>query len=46
MTCRSARWYQHFIQIEPVPCSEWGSLYLEVREASGTLEPHLCSICA
>lgn len=46
MTCRVARSYQHFIQMEPVPCSECGSTYLDVRVASGTLGPHLCPICA
>ncbi len=46
MTCRVARAYQHFIQMEPVPCSECGSTYLDVRVASGTLGLHLCPICA
>ncbi len=46
MTCRVARSYQRFIQMEPVSCSECGSTYLDVRVASGTLGPHLCSICA
>ena len=45
MTCRIARSYQQFIRMEPVPCSECGSIYLDVRVASGTLGP-LCSICA
>lgn len=45
MTCRVARSYQRFIQMEPVSCSECGSTYLDVRVASGTLGPHLCSIC-
>ena len=46
MTCRVARSYQHFVQMEPVPCSECGSTYMDVRVASGTLWPRLCSICA
>jgi predicted amidophosphoribosyltransferase len=46
MTCRVARSYQHFVQMEPVSCSECGSTYLDVRVASGTLGLHLCSICA
>ncbi len=46
MTCRVARSYQHFIRMEPVPCSECGSTYLDVRVASGTLVPHRCPICA
>jgi len=46
MTCRVARSYQHFIQMEPVPCSECGSTCLDVRVASGILGPHLCPICA
>ena len=46
MTCRVARSYQRFVQIEPVPCSECGSTYLDVRVASRTPGPHLCLICA
>jgi predicted Zn-ribbon and HTH transcriptional regulator len=46
MTCRVARSYRHFVQMEPVPCSECGSTYMDVRVASRTLEPHLCPICA
>lgn len=46
MTCRVARSYQHFVQMEPVPYSECGSTYLDVRVASGTPGPHLCPICA
>ena len=46
MTCRVARSYHHFIQMEPVLCSECGSTYMDVRMASGTLGPHLCPICA
>ncbi len=46
MTCQVARSYQHFVQMEPVPCSECGSTYMDVRVASGTLRPHLCPICA
>ncbi len=46
MTCRVARSYQHFIRMEPVPCSECGSTYLDVRVASGTLGPHRCQIFA
>ena len=46
MTCRVARSYQHFIQMEPVLCSECGSTYMDVRVASGTLGPQLCPICA
>jgi predicted Zn-ribbon and HTH transcriptional regulator len=46
MTCRVARSYQRFVQMEPVPCSECGSTYLDVRVASGTPGPNLCPICA
>jgi predicted Zn-ribbon and HTH transcriptional regulator len=46
MTCRVARSYQHFVQMEPVPCSECGSTYMEGRVTSGTLGPHLCPTCA
>ena len=46
MTCRVARSYQHFVQMEPVPCSECGSTYMDVRVASGTLGPQLCPVCA
>jgi len=46
MTCRVARSYQHFVQMEPVPCSECGSTYLDVCVASGTLGPHLYPIGA
>mgnify|MGYP001173718408 CR=1 FL=1 len=46
MTCRVARSYQHFVQMEPVPCSECGSAYMDVAVASGTLGSHLCPICA
>lgn len=46
MTCRVARSYQHFVQMEPVPCSECGSTYMDVPVASGTLGSHLCAICA
>ena len=46
MTCQVARSYQHFVQMEPVPCSECGSTYMDVRVASGTLRPHRCPICA
>ena len=46
MTCRVARSYQHFVQMEPVHCSECGSTYMDVRVASGTLGPQLCPICA
>jgi predicted Zn-ribbon and HTH transcriptional regulator len=46
MTCRVARSYQHFVQMEPVLCSECGSTYMDVRVASGTLGPQLCPICA
>jgi hypothetical protein len=46
MTCRVARSYQHFTRMGPVPCSECGLIYLDVRVASGTLGPYLCPICA
>jgi hypothetical protein len=46
MTCRVARSYQHFVQMEPVPCSECGSTYMDVPVASGTLGSQLCPICA
>ena len=46
MTCRVARSYQQFVQVDPVSCSECGSTYLDVRVASGTLGPHVCTICA
>lgn len=46
MTCRVARSYQHFAQMEPVTCSECGSTHMDVRVTSGTLGPHLCPICA
>jgi predicted Zn-ribbon and HTH transcriptional regulator len=45
MTCRAARSYQYVVQMEPVPCSECGSTYMDVRLASGTLGPNLCPIC-
>ena len=46
MSCRAARSYQHFVQMELVPCSECRLTYGDVRMASGTLGPHLCPICA
>lgn len=46
MTCRVARSYQRFVQMEPVPCSECGSTDMDVRVASGTLGRHLCPTCA
>ncbi|MDI3463464.1 MAG: hypothetical protein OJF50_002285 [Nitrospira sp.] len=47
MTCRVARSYRHFAQIESVHCSECGSTYMDVPVTSGTLErPHLCPTCA
>jgi hypothetical protein len=46
MTCRVARSYQQFAQMESVPCSECGSTYMDVRVTSGTLGSHLCPICA
>lgn len=46
MTCRVARSYPHFAQMEPVPCSECGSTNMDVDVTSGSLEPHLCPICA
>ena len=44
MTCRVARSYQDFVQMESVPCSECGSM--DLRVTAGTLGPHLCPICA
>lgn len=46
MTCRVARSYQYYAQMESVPCSECGSTYMDVRLTSRTLEPHLCPTCA
>lgn len=47
MTCRVARSYRHFAQMESVRCSECGSTYMEVPVTSGTLErPYLCPTCA
>lgn len=46
MTCRVAHSYQHFVQMEPVPCSECGSMYMDVHVTSLTLGPQLCPICA
>ncbi len=46
MTCRVARSYQHFAQMEPVCCSKCGSAYMSVPVASGTRGPHLCPTCA
>jgi hypothetical protein len=46
MTCRVARSYQHFAEMESVHCSECGSTYMDVRVTSGTLGPHLCPTCA
>lgn len=46
MTCRVARSYPHFAQMEPVPCSECGSTYMDVRVTSAILGPHLCPVCA
>lgn len=46
MTCRGARSYQHFVQMEPVPCSECGSMYMDAQVTSPTLGPQLCLICA
>jgi hypothetical protein len=46
MTCRVARSYPHFAQMEPIPCSECGSTYIDVGVTSGSFEPHLCPICA
>jgi len=47
MTCRVARSYQHFAQMESIPCSECGSTYyMDVPVTSGTLGPHLCPTCA
>lgn len=46
MTCRVARSYQHFVQMEPVSCSECGASYTDVPVAPGTLGPHLCPVCA
>ena len=43
MTCRVARSYQHFAQMEPLTCSECGSM--DLRVTAGTLGPHLCPIC-
>jgi uncharacterized paraquat-inducible protein A len=45
MTCRVARSYQHFAQMEPVPCSECGSAYMDVPVASG-IRTRVCPICA
>lgn len=45
MTCRVARSYPQLVQMEPVPCSECGSTFMDVRVASGTLGPYLCPIC-
>lgn len=45
MTCRVARSYQCFVQMEPLSCSECGATYMHVRVDSGTLGPHLCPIC-
>lgn len=46
MTCRVARSYQHFGDMEPVTCSKCGSIHIDVRVTSGTLGPHLCPIFA
>ena len=46
MTCRVARSYQHFAQMESVHCSECGSTYMDLPMTSGTLGPHLCPTCA
>ena len=46
MTCRVARSYPHFAQMESITCSECGSTYMDVRVTSETLGPHLCPICA
>jgi hypothetical protein len=46
MTCRVARSYQHFAQMEPVPCFECGSAYMDVPVASWIRGPRLCPICA
>lgn len=46
MTCRVARSYQRFVQMEPVPCSECDSMYMDVPTTSSTVRPQLCPICA
>lgn len=46
MTCRVARSYQHVVKMEPVPCSECGSMYMGAHVTSPTLGPQLCLICA
>ena len=46
MTCRVARSNPPFAQMELVPCSECGSTNMDVGVTSGTLEPHLCPVCA
>lgn len=46
MTCRVARSYQNYTQMESVCCCECGSTHLEVFGASNTMGPYLCPICA
>lgn len=46
MTCRVTRSYTHSAQVEPAPCSECGSIHMDVPVTSGPLERHLCPVCA
>jgi hypothetical protein len=46
MTCRVARSFDNQRRMEPVYCSECGSIHPEARGALNTLGPHLCPICA
>lgn len=46
MTCRVARSFKNYSQMEPVSCCECGSTHLEAFLTSKALGPRLCPICA
>jgi hypothetical protein len=46
MTCRVARSFQNYPQMEPISCCECGSTHLEAFLTSKALGPYLCPLCA